>query len=57
MTAKENRTKYLFFPPRRKFLSIAVERKDFRDGKNKQWYTKVLRSSWKSNRNAKEKDY
>nr|DAE63478.1 MAG TPA: hypothetical protein [Caudoviricetes sp.] len=35
MTAKENRTKYLFFPPRRKFLSTVREVSFHRDGKKK----------------------
>ena len=33
--AKENRTKYLFFPPRRKFLSTVREVSFHRDGKKK----------------------
>lgn len=52
MTAKENRAKHLFFPPRRKFLSIAVERKNLRGGKNKYWHANVLNLRSENNRNA-----
>ena len=52
MTAKENRTKYLFFPPRRKFLSTAMERKKLRGGKNKYSHDKKLAFERKKDRNA-----
>ena len=52
MTAKENRAKHLFFPPRRKFLSTVVERKNLRGGKNKYWHANVLNLRSENNRNA-----
>lgn len=59
MTAKENRAKHLFFhrgesffPPWEKFLSIAVERKNLRGGKNKYWHANVLNLRSENNRNA-----
>lgn len=59
MTAKENRAKHLFFPPRRKFLSTVGEvsfhrggKKNLRGGKNKYWHANVLNLRSENNRNA-----